>query len=154
MNSRIPLYRAMLCMTVCLFGAGCSYRLTSASPGQIRFEEQGVPQAAPVPPAEGTEAAASAVPPAPRNGPYAGVGRVLTNPGGNCGDPIRVFNFAVDGNRVSFGSFRGTIQPDGSLQMQAGPRYVYGQFTGAHFEGHFWQPQPACTYALSLDPVA
>ncbi len=73
--------------------------------------------------------------------------------GGNCGDPLRVTNFTVSGNTVSFGPFNGTIQPGGAIRMQAGPRYVYGQFIGTHFEGRFWQPQPACTYSLSLEPV-
>jgi hypothetical protein len=153
MNARISLYRATLCIGVCLIGGGCTYRMTSASPGQVTFEDQGVPPAAPVPPAMGGTAGAVPAAPAPRNGAYAGIGRVLTNTGGTCGDPIRITNFTVNGNKVSFGSFRGTIQPSGALQMQAGPRYVYGQFTGPHFEGRFWQPQPACTYSMSLDPV-
>ncbi len=54
---------------------------------------------------------------------------------------------------MSFGAYRGTIQPDGSLHMQAGPTYVYGQFVGSHFDGRFWRPPPGCTYDLSLDPV-
>ena len=91
--------------------------------------------------------------PAPQSGHYAGTGFVMRNQGTLCAQQIRVTNFVVNGNRVSFGAYRGTIQPDGSLHMQAGPTYVYGQFVGSHFDGRFWRPPPGCTYDLSLDPV-
>ena len=59
----------------------------------------------------------------------------------------------VNGNQVTFGSFRGTIRPDGSLRMEAGPSYVYGRFIGSRFSGRFWRPQPSCTFSITLAPV-
>jgi hypothetical protein len=103
---------------------------------------------APPPPGMGAAEA-----PAPRSGPYAGTGFVLRNQGAVCPQQIRVTNFVVNGERVRFGAYRGVIQPDGSLHMQAGPTYVYGQFVGSHFDGRFWRPPPGCTYDLSLDPA-
>ena len=148
--------RAALCVGACLIGTGCTYRLTGEGPGELTFSAPGVLPSGPLePPPIGLAGAASTIPPAPapRTGLYAGVGRILSNPGGLCGDPIRVTNFRVNGNNVSFGAFQGTIQPSGALTMQLGPRYVYGQFIDTHFEGRFVQPQPSCTYALSLEPV-
>jgi hypothetical protein len=125
--------------------AACAYNgPTMPAPGPAAAVETG----APPPPG-----AAASVTPAPRSGPYAGTGTVVRNQGARCPDQIRVTNFTVRGNRVSFGAYRGTIQPDGALDMQAGPTYVYGQFVGSHFDGRFWRPPPGCTYDLSLDPV-
>ncbi len=87
------------------------------------------------------------------NGAYAGRGRNTADPGGMCASNIRITNFVVNGDQVSFGAFRGSIQDNGTLDMQAGDAYVYGQFTGAHFDGRFWTPPPSCTYAISLDPA-
>ena len=137
--------------------AGCQPLGSPQGPGTMTFAAPGYRPARPgAPPPQGLEGTATAIPPepAPRSGPYAGIGRVLADPGGSCGDPIRISNFIVAGNQVSFGSFNGTIQPDGSLQMQAGSAYVEGQFIGTHFEGRFWRPGPACTYMLSLEPVS
>jgi hypothetical protein len=63
---------------------------------------------------------------------------------------MNVRNFNVSGNQVSFGVFRGTVQPDGGLRMQVGHFFIIGEFRGRHFQGRLWQPQPSCTYALSL----
>jgi hypothetical protein len=71
-----------------------------------------------------------------------------------CADPLHVGNFNVEGSKVSFGAYSGTVAPNGSLQMQVGQTWVYGQFIGSHFEGRFWQPYPGCTYTLSLEPTA
>jgi hypothetical protein len=136
--------------------AGCQSLGSPQGPGTMTFAVPGYRPTTPdAPPPPGLEGTATTIPskPSPRTGPYAGIGRVLADPGGSCGDPIRISNFIVRGNQVSFGSFNGTIQPDGSLQMQAGPTYIEGQFIGTHFEGRFWRPGPACTYMLSLEPV-
>ncbi len=136
--------------------AGCQSTGSPEGPGTITFEAPGYrPRTPDAPPPQGLEGNATTIAstPAPRNGAYAGIGRVLADPGGLCGDPIRITNFRVSGNRVSFGSFNGVIQPNGDLTMQAGPRYITGRFTGTHFEGRFWQPGPSCTYTLSLEPV-
>jgi hypothetical protein len=63
---------------------------------------------------------------------------------------MNVRNFNVSGSQVSFGVFRGTVQQDGGLRMQVGHFYIIGEFRGGHFQGRLWQPQPSCTYALSL----
>ncbi|HWA79728.1 MAG TPA: hypothetical protein VG848_05385 [Acetobacteraceae bacterium] len=128
--------------------AGCAYNgPTAAQPGP----------APPIPAETGAEplppGTAASVAPAPRNGEYVGTGVNVTNPGAVCALRIRVYNFFVNGNRVKFGAYSGVIQPDGSLHMQAGPTYIYGQFIGSHFDGRFWRVQPACTYDLSLDPA-
>jgi hypothetical protein len=134
--------------------AGCTYSgptnpsVTNTVPGQLPAVGP-PPGIAPAPP--GMAAAPS---PSPQNGHYAGTGIVMSNQGDVCSQQIRVTNFIVDNGHVSFGAYHGTIQADGSLHMQAGPTYVYGQFMGSHFDGRFWRPPPGCTYDLSLDPVS
>jgi hypothetical protein len=81
----------------------------------------------------------------PPSGTFVGVGRTL------CENPLRINNFIVSGDTVTFGRFRGTIRPDGTLEMQAGGSFVYGKFNGSHFDGRFWAPPPTCTYQLSLN---
>jgi hypothetical protein len=34
--------------------------------------------------------------------------------------------------------------------MQVGHFFIIGEFRGGHFQGRLWQPQPSCTYTLSL----
>ena len=134
--------------------AACTYSgpnnptVTYNAPGQL--PSAGMPGGTvPPPPSMGAGTTG-----APQSGHYAGIGTVMSNQGDRCSPQMRVTNFIVNGNRVSFGSYRGTIQPDGALHMQAGQTYVYGQFIGSHFNGRFWQPPPGCTYDLSLDPVS
>jgi hypothetical protein len=57
----------------------------------------------------------------------------------------------VTGDRVRFQGFRGTIRPDGFLQMQAGSSFITGNFDGGRFVGSSWRPHPACTYDLVLN---
>ena len=134
--------------------AGCT--ASNEEPGVVRFSlNNSLPDnAAPPPAGLAGEAEAIRVPPAPRDGAYAGFGYNIVDPGGMCAGKIRIYNFHVNGNQVTFGAYRGTIQPDGHLRMQAGGTYIYGQFVGSHFEGRYWQPGPACTYTMSLEPVA
>src|SRR5438270_12828875 len=46
----------------------------------------------------------------PVSGQYRGEGLALNDPGGFCSSRMEVTNWVVTGNRVSFGSFNGTIQ--------------------------------------------
>jgi hypothetical protein len=135
--------------------AGCKSVGSPEGPGTMTFEAPGYRPRTPYVPPSSLDGNAATIPsaPAPRNGAYAGIGRVLDDPGGLCGDPIRITNFHVNGDRVSCGAFNGTIQPNGDLTMQVGPRTIAGRFIGTHFEGRFWQPGPACTYTPSLEPV-
>jgi hypothetical protein len=89
----------------------------------------------------------------PPSGAYAGVGRSLNDPGGQCSDPISITNWTVMGDRVSFGGFQGRIAPDGSLNMQLGGGTLSGRFAGPRFQGRTWYPAPACNYGLTLTPA-
>ena len=156
LRERLPSLPIVAALLSAALLAGCQSLGSPQGAGTMTFAAPGYRPTTPdAPPPAGLEGIATTIPskPAPRTGPYAGIGRVLADPGGSCGDPIRISNFIVTGNQVSFGSFNGTIQPGGSLHMQAGPTYVEGQFIGTHFEGRFWRPGPACTYMLSLEPV-
>lgn len=139
---------------VCMVGAGCTYEtqplspqpgtLTVALPGRFPTVVSG----------PGSESAApSGNGGLPASGQYRGVARVTNNPGGRCRATVPVTNWIVTGNRVRYGKFRGTIGPDGSLQMQAGPEYIRGQFEGGRFTGTVWQPGPRCGYSITVDPV-
>jgi hypothetical protein len=55
-----------------------------------------------------------------RNGTYCGSAEVLSTAGGRCLNGMKVDNFRVRGSSVRFGGFRGTITPDGGLQMVFG----------------------------------
>jgi hypothetical protein len=91
------------------------------------------------------------------SGNYAGTAVPLETGGGTCIDTERVINFRVSGNRASFGRFRGTIAPDGGLQMPDGQDWIVGQFEGASFHGQLDLygrfGTPTCTYMLSLERV-
>src|SRR3954451_24391442 len=87
----------------------------------------------------------------PISGQYRGEGTALNDPGGFCSSRMQVTNWIVTGNQVSFGSFNGTIQPNGALLMQVGQAYLQGQFTGSHFVGRFSRPQPSCAYQITVD---
>jgi len=90
-----------------------------------------------------------------RNGTYSGRAEVLSTAGGMCLNGMNVTNFRVRGNSVRFGQFRGTIAPDGGLQMVSGGTWIVGQFEGATFRGQVdakgnWD-MPGCTFILTLD---
>lgn len=145
----------MLVVAVLPVLAACSYTVSGAGPGTLTLTPPGALPgqaggAAAAPPPPGMERDFALTPSFPPSGMYAGTGR-LDNHNGQCGDPLRVSRFFVRGDRVDFGSYRGKVQPDGSLKMQFGPSYVYGQFYGAHFEGRVWAPGAFCTYHLYLD---
>ena len=83
------------------------------------------------------------------DGSYRGSGRVIRNPGGTCQLGMPVYGMKVSGDQVHFGSFSGTIQANGSVEMVSRRNWVIGRFNGPHFEGRWIAP--ACSYELSLD---
>jgi hypothetical protein len=155
----------------CAVTTGCTYTTQplSGGPGTLTLTSPGSASPTTIIVPNGTQAGQPVVAPPdgtrqgapapvayglPPSGAYEGIGQNLTNPGGRCATRMRVTNFNVSGSQVSFGAFRGTVQRDGGLRMQAGHFYIIGEFRGGHFQGRLWQPQPACTYALSLDLVS
>jgi len=152
-----PGLHGLLVLALAALGmTACTVTRTVVGPGEVRFQIDNMlpSNTAPSPPALGNTAQAISPPPAPRSGPYAGYGYDIVDPGGMCAGKIRITNLIVNGKQVTFGAYFGTIQPDGHLVMRAGGTYVVGDFVGAHFEGRYWQPGPACTYTMSLEPVA
>jgi len=90
-----------------------------------------------------------------RNGTYSGRAVVLSTAGGVCDNGMNVSNFKVYGNSVRFGQFRGTITPDGGLQMVFRGTWIIGQFEGATFRGQAdftgrWGT-PGCVFLLNLE---
>ena len=146
MSARLPLVLPIL---ACMAGAGCSYSYQPLgnAPGSLTLAA----------PPGSMQGAVGPAPPSssgpPVSGPYRGEAVALNDPGGVCGTHLQVTNWIVRGDQVSFGAFDGTIHPDGTLLMQAGPRYVQGRFTGSHFQGRFTQPPPSCAYEIAVDPI-
>jgi hypothetical protein len=153
---------------LCLLAVGCTYQTQplSTQPGTLTLNVPGsfptVVSGQPSPPTPpvgivtpernpGLEMAAAS--PFPRQGRYAGTAVLIKNPGGHCRRTLPIRNWVVSGDRVSYRGFRGHVRPDGSVVMQAGPGYIKGRFAEARFEGRFWQPGRACTYALTLEAV-
>jgi hypothetical protein len=90
----------------------------------------------------------------PRSGEYAGSGTATNDPLGECKSPIRIQYWFVSGSNVRFGAFQGTIQPDGSLAMQARQTYINGRFLGSRFDGRVWQGVGVgCQYLISVHPL-
>jgi hypothetical protein len=87
-------------------------------------------------------------------GTYSGSMQVLVVNGNQCKNSTPVHDFTVTGNRVRFGGFRGTILPDGSLQMTYGDIWIVGRFNGLSFHGQVSFPgsfdSPGCTYLMDL----
>jgi hypothetical protein len=79
----------------------------------------------------------------------------MNNPGALCANTIKITQWFVSGPNVSFGAFKGTIQPDGSLSMQAGITYISGRFVGSRFDGRVWRGlAEGCQYMISVEPLA
>jgi hypothetical protein len=123
--------------------------LSSPAPvtsGGLAAPPPGLEPASP-PPAQGVS----------RDGGYTGTATVLDTAGGLCTDTLKVSGFAVRGNSARFGGFRGTIGPDGGLQMVYGQDWIIGQFEGATFHGQLSTmgrfDSPGCTYMLNLERI-
>jgi hypothetical protein len=147
--------RRIVVPLACTGLGACQYSGTVNGPGTITTTSPlTIPALPPGSPGAPPLGVGSRPPGRPLDGEYAGVATTLTNPGQKCRNTQRVEHWLVSGDQVRFRAFRGTIAPDGGLKMQAGDTYIIGTFHGSHFDGHLWRPQPSCTYALSLDPVA
>ena len=62
------------------------------------------------------------------DGAYAGKGFLERDPGGTCETEMPVYGMRVAGTRVTFGSFSGTIGPDGSIDNGVRPDEDHRQF--------------------------
>jgi hypothetical protein len=79
----------------------------------------------------------------------------MSNPGGLCENTIKITQWFVSGPHVSFGAFRGRIQPDGSVAMVAGMIHISGHFVGSRFDGRVWRDlAEGCQYMISVEPLA
>ena len=134
---------------IALAAAGCTMTSTGAGPGTVTVRQPG---SLPAPP---PQQAAPSPPAPPLNGTYAGVAQLSSIVGSSigCTREVQIRSFTVNGDRARFQGFRGNIEPDGSLRMQAGPSFISGNFDGGRFVGSFWRPQPSCTYDLVLNHV-
>jgi hypothetical protein len=132
-----------------LAAAGCTMTSSTTGPGTVTVRQPGSLPAAPPP------QAAPSPPAPPLNGTFAGVAQLSSNPGASiaCTREVQIRSFTVNSDRVRFQGFRGTIQHDGSVQMQAGGSFISGNFDGGRFVGSFWRPQPSCTYDMVLNHV-
>ena len=103
--------------------------------------------------ASGAGGAAAVPAGSPQQGRYVGVANVTSNPLDlECASTQPINDFEVHGNSVSMGGFQGRIGPDGSLTLQAGPRYIFGRFVGSQFVGTL-NNSPGCSYSFSLHPA-
>jgi hypothetical protein len=139
---------AMLAVILPLAVAGCQQAPVSprpaadAVPPPGNLEPPNLSAPSPPPPAQ-----------APGwDGSYTGEGLLTSDPGGQISCPSRmpVYGMKVADGRVHFGDFRGTIRPDGSVQMPFGRSYVSGRFADGRFMGNLYQPFPGCRYDLRL----
>jgi hypothetical protein len=97
----------------------------------------------------------SPAPSGDRSGTYAGTAVPLETGGGLCIANQPVSGFRVRGNSVRYRGFRGTIAPDGGVQMVYGQDWIFGQFEGPTFRGQLDLygrfGAPGCTYMFSLE---
>jgi hypothetical protein len=93
-----------------------------------------------------------------RNGTYAGTAEPLDTGGGLCINTQSAGGFIVRGSSAEYGQFRGSIAPDGGLQMVAGQNWIVGHFVGGTFLGQLNLVgrfgAPGCTYMLNLERTA
>ena len=145
--------RGACVLAVALLAGACTYSDTAGQPGTltVRPPLSLPPVGAPPPPELGDTAQTIMQGPRPANAVYAGVMHSTFNPLGRCANPMRINGFKVNGDRVDFGLYRGTIGADGKLEMQYRDTWIYGQFVGTHFQGAYWAPYPQCTYDISMD---
>jgi hypothetical protein len=135
---------------IALAGSGCTMTTNATSPNTVTIRQPGtLPAPAQTPP----PLAAPSPPAPPPSGTFAGVAQLNSSPGSLCRRELPIQTFTVTGDQVRFHGFRGTIQPGGHLEMQAGGNFISGNFDGGRFVGSFWRPHPACTYDLLLNHV-
>jgi hypothetical protein len=149
-HRRIVLPLAMIWLVGCQYTGSPTGQGTVTSPLLDPFAIPPPPPGVPGLPPPGV---GSAPTPRPANGQYAGVAKALNNPGAVCDDTVRIAGWSVQDSQVSWRGFQGTVARDGGLRMQYGDAYIVGTYTGSHFGGRFWRPQPNCTYVLSVDPI-
>ena len=156
---------------ICLMLLGCTVQTGLPGPTVVLDTPTGpVPLYAPAPVGPGSGLAApppnlepvapipaQAVPAqaASRDGSYAGIAEVLTTGGGLCIKPVTISGFVVRGNSARFDGFRGTIDPDGGVQMYYGGNWIVGQFEGGIFRGQLSTSGRfsgnGCSYILNLE---
>jgi hypothetical protein len=124
--------------------SGCTVTSNGMTPNSVTIRTPGTLPNIPTASTPGT-------PVPPPSGTFSGVAQLSSSPSSGCRRELAVRNFVVTGNNVRFQAFRGTIQPDGYLEMQAGNRFLYGTFNGGRFIGSLWQPHPNCTYSIALN---
>jgi hypothetical protein len=140
---RSPL-RAAALVGLGLAAAGCTAKMGDVNSGLTIHVPGTIPATAQVP-----------RPPAPPSGPppsgaFSGTATLASSAGSGCRRQLPITGLTVTGDRVRYQGFRGAIQPDGFVRMQAGSRFLYGFFDDTRFTGHLWQPHPECTYDLVL----
>ncbi len=141
---------AALCLVGCQYVGSPTGKGTVISPLLDPFAIPPPPPGVPgLPPAS----VGSAPAPRPPDGQYAGGAKALNDPGAACDYTFRITDWVVQDGQVSWSGFQGTVGRDGGLRMQSGDAYVIGTYTGSHFGGRVWSPQPNCTYVLSVDPL-
>jgi hypothetical protein len=141
-STRIGARAWVVCAGLAVFG--CSYSPPPAMPGgQIAPPPGMEPMSLPGPQNVS------------RNGTYAGTAEPLDTGGGLCISTQSVGGFIVRGSSARYGQFRGTIAPDGGLQMVAGQNWIVGHFEGGTFLGQLNLVgrfgAPGCTYMLNLE---
>ena len=125
--------------------SGCTVTSNGMTPTSVTIRTPGTLPSIP------TAAPPGTAPAPPPSGTFSGAAQLSSSPSSGCRRQLAVRNFVVTGNNVRFQAFRGTIQPDGYLEMQASNRFLYGTFNGGRFIGSLWQPHPSCTYSIVLN---
>ena len=149
-RNRSPLPHLAIVL-IAVAGAGCTMTTNEKATNSGTIRAPGtLPAPAQTPPPPAAAPGPSGPPP---SGNFAGTARLNSRPGTLCRQELPIRTFTVTGDRVRFQSFRGTIQPGGFLEMQAGPSFISGSFQGGRFVGSYWQPHPGCTYDLDLNHV-
>jgi len=98
--------------------------------------------------------------PLPANGAwegrYQGWAKAPPGSGMRCQQDVKVSNFYVTGNRISFGQYFGTVQPSGEAVLSAIDPVIMGRFSAGVFtgRGRIEESEPGCSYEFTLARVA
>ena len=115
------------------------------------------PQVPGAPPPPGLMTTPEPPTPSDLSGTYSGIAVPMDTGGGLCLANQKVGGFHVRGRSVRYGQFRGSIAPDGGVQMVEGRNWIFGQFEGAEFRGQLDLPggfnSLGCTYMMTLQRV-